>query len=814
MKTSRGLALGAVIAIVIALGQFSTNVQILAQSDNGISVGDPKIFDNRALALMLEALNESLRATTVIDGTKLAATFGNLQGFQQDAIARSFSLQGAPLPGIVETSKLTGANENLTGGATTTTTVQPSGAVTANVITNESQKATSGTENSTQTTTPARSPVTPALPGFLTPPTFTPQFGPNGGDLLTDQVNLTYQIVNLRLLLDRALTDRLYGDAPRLQAVLGFNVSLDPPRDSQDSAAFVEITLTTVPPKDGPAAEPVSVVAVMPQEKTYNSAALSNRANAFGGSAVSSVFSIGYNEQRQSQTFYLYRDNDTIAFERMSDSPTETTFGWSFRPVLGRRSVSPGARQMFAVISLPYADVKASEIPVKVSIKTYWRHFDQKLKTSSESRTFWQNMARGLSLGTAQDRPRGGDVAIVKTVAVPTTTKFQDNLTPQVGSIEWDLIGEANAMVRVRGSNFFQGTEVRLGTSRFLSAADGLTLKSDKAFDLIAPASALMSNGFVVGRYGSAEPLLDAKGRDPSTGMTITGVSVRPPLGGRSLMEIRVRARDGSPLEMSKLPGTVLIRINDTIVPPPYNLVASKAGQLEYVSLYVPEAAQASGLVTVRFPFGTDRWAASFRVYDPSVAISIVRFAPEGEKDTTTKLLITTNDQDNLFECEAPNGGVPAPEWRISLGQDYAVRSRQIGAAADPIAHRRSPRQIEFRPPTAMLDKHPLLLIDCGETVHPIAVPAVAPKPAQTTFASVTPAAVKVNDARKVTIAGKLLDRVVSVTANGFRLDSRAVDGTLEVFLTRSLTEHAGTITLVCRDDKGIILGSIDLTVQ
>src|SRR5262249_41037354 len=160
--------------------------------------------------------------------------------------------------------------------------------------------------------------------------------------------------------------------------------SIDPPRDSQDSAAFVEITLQST---NESTKAPVSIVALMPQEKTYNSAQLSNRANQFGGSAVSSVFSIGYSQQNEAQTFYLYRDNDTIVFERMGDVEGETTFGWSFRPVLGRRSVVPGTRQMFAVISLPNVDGTAQEIPLTLRIKTYWRHFDRKLMTSSHARS-------------------------------------------------------------------------------------------------------------------------------------------------------------------------------------------------------------------------------------------------------------------------------------------------------------------------------------------------------------------------------------------------------------------------------------------
>ena len=54
-------------------------------------------------------------------------------------------------------------------------------------------------------------------------------------------MNLSYQIVNLQMLLDRALSDRIYpqgsSGGTRLQTVLGFNVSLDPPRTANDNRA-------------------------------------------------------------------------------------------------------------------------------------------------------------------------------------------------------------------------------------------------------------------------------------------------------------------------------------------------------------------------------------------------------------------------------------------------------------------------------------------------------------------------------------------------------------------------------------------------
>ncbi len=80
----------------------------------------------------------------------------------------------------------------------------------------------------------------------------------------SDQVNLTYQIFNIRMLLERSLSDRLLPNdrGPRRQAVLGFNVQASiRPMLERDAAAIVEITV------DG--GGEVELVGLMPQEKTY-----------------------------------------------------------------------------------------------------------------------------------------------------------------------------------------------------------------------------------------------------------------------------------------------------------------------------------------------------------------------------------------------------------------------------------------------------------------------------------------------------------------------------------------------------------------
>ena len=278
--------------IVTIAGALATGIP--GQQQNGIAVGRPKAFDNRTLVIMMENLNESLRGIQFIDQKSLAAMFGLLQGSSSRETVSNFTFAPLPIPGLKQEAIST------SGNVTTSGTPLP--------------------DTLKQTTTSDRPVFTPSLPGLDTMPAFSgvvPAFGENPSDLLSDQLNLTYQIFNLRMLLERSLSDRLLSaGATRRQAVLGFNVSIDPPRTAEESVAVVEITLDLASHLGTP--DGLSIVGLMPQEKTYNASALSTKSNAFGGAAIAKFFQVGYNQRERGQTFYLYRDADTISYQRMN----------------------------------------------------------------------------------------------------------------------------------------------------------------------------------------------------------------------------------------------------------------------------------------------------------------------------------------------------------------------------------------------------------------------------------------------------------------------------------------------------------------
>jgi hypothetical protein len=454
------------------------NLSVFSQEYNGIGVSNPKIFDNRSLMIMLEELNRTLENVKVIDQASLNTNLGLSQGFQSQSVERSFEVGSSPLPGIV-----------------TTRTPDPSGNLGI----------------SEQVTTQAGlSPTKPALPDLQTSPQYQPTFGIGSEDLLTKQIDLSYKIFNLRMLLERSISDRLTSteDGSRLQTVLGFNISLDPPKEKRDMAAFVELTIET-------GDKPVSLVALMPQEKTYNASALSTKSNAFGGSAVFKVFTVGYSERRQGQNLYLYQAADTITYQRMPDTTGDfpdisneaPTFGWEFRPVLGQRSVSPGMKQVFAVLSIDKRDLDKVSTSLKVKVRTFWRKFSHKTSTVHDDETD----VRTFSYGNTK---------------VFTTAKYQEGLSPVVNNVKWNQLDNNNGVLTIEGENFFTGTSVLVGNNVLNNPANGLTIKSEQSLQVRTNLDNIAGGDVVInGRYGNSEPVRIVNSQTEIKGLVMSNLS-------------------------------------------------------------------------------------------------------------------------------------------------------------------------------------------------------------------------------------------------------------------------------------------------
>lgn len=888
------------------LGQNCANGTVQC-GDNGIGVSETKVFDNRSLVIMLEELNRQLQNLKIIDQKTLLDNLGLSQGSQSQDTARSFEFGTVPIPGLKTTSK-----PGSTGNLETSEQVRDQKEITA---------------------------TTPGLPDLLAAPKYEPKFGINSEDLLTQQIDLTYKIFNLRMLLERSVSDRLmtgsglaavitsdanftsdggeikiaipnhgfptgtegrfvssnklpsgleentdyyvirvdsnsykiaksHEDAlfgrgvsfkdsgtgnhtfspkengARLQTVVGLNISLDPPKEKKDMAAFVELSIKTA---DG---KPISVVALMPQEKTYNASALSSKSNAFGGSAVIKVFTVGYSERRRGQTFYLYQDADTITYQRMpSENPrianppaaqsgyqsanSQTiyspavdldgqtpTFGWEFRPVLGRRSVSPGMRQVFAVISLPKNDVfgVSALSKLKVDIKTYWRKYDRK------TLTVYNNPI--------------DDRKFTSTASVPTTNNLQNSLQPVVKNARWTQLDDKNLVLTVDGENFFTGMNVLVGGSTFDSPANGLTIKSEQSLQLRTTIDAIGSGEVILnGRYGASQPILLEPSSKNVDSVAINNVTVSPLSDKTSRVYIYLKNKSLDNLseaalidplkgqieveDITKL-GTSLIRIgNNTFALGKDNLqnietdlfrrkangnILGNDGQDERADksnvlrkkyilaiIDVPSVlVKEDALVTFKMPFMGEKWTSAMLVYYGAQPSNIKISKIEDLAGIGSTYWITGNNLGNLQLL--PTAGITITP---SISNDkliaFQLNSGQITVIKNIVLIKK--------------DNNEPVVLALPKDKDPDSPPVVS---------ETNPLQVFVNDSKTVAFKGKSLKNVRQALFEGKDLQIiKNTDEEIIVFLTREVTKSSGGIEIVFKFDNNVfITGKLTILKQ
>ena len=816
--------------------------------ENGISVGKPKVFDNRTLTLMLENLSQTLQAiqTQFIDPKALATALASVQGYQSTEVTRAGTLSTIGTPATTTTDATT------TGHATDSGTPLPN-----------THDITSTTTTSAVSPTPPTLDTIPAFSGY------TPTYGESPSDLLSDQVNLSYQMFNLRMILERSLSDRLMNDKARMQAVLGFNVTVDPPATAVDAVAVVEITLEALTNECKPTpAGDLSLVAVMPQEKTYNSAALSSKSNAFGGSAVVKMIQLGYSQRTRGQTFYLYRDNDTVSYERMTTEPNKIVFGWMFRPVLGRRSVSPGWRQLFAVVSLPGQDVAGPpKFVLKPTVRTYWKKYNPSTLTSYDAANAGRLRRFGYALSLGAARPeifhkRYENSLEDEPIAVDPTATYECALTPEIHTVSWTPVGAKGVLVSVVGANFFSGTQVTIGDKTYSGNGDGLALKSNDAFDLLTTADAIASGtGVVSGRYGPAIPfvvsdmrsranrcsVVDTSGERRNRGdggaisrLDIVEARFGAAISGARSVTLRVR-RTGptgpQPLHLSDLviagngaPSSPIVTINGNTMPLPYLVQDYTCGDAESNCLRTDQATEVliegsvpdsylpagRGDVRVVWPFRDSQWLGVAHVNDdPAAIFQVIRTSDRGiillsrSPLGFTKKLIRNPPYADTVASLSPGqcwnlfaAGGPIPLTTSTCKGDSQVIPAGDAALAINLA-------------TSFPDKV-VLMSPSG-----VAVPLDVPKAAGADAAASKVISVKQYDAVWIDVPVDDANAAVAVQANGapvtFNAKSPGADGlpvkTLQVLVTREVSAHPGSVDLTVLDKSGKLLSTTRLTI-
>jgi hypothetical protein len=552
------------------------------------------------------------------------------------------------------------------------------------------------------------------------------------------------------------------------------------------------------------------------------------------------MIQVGYSQRRKSQVFYLYRDTDTLSFEDMTkESKKQIVFGWAFRPVLGRRSVSPGLRQMFAIISLPHPD---EAIPAKITaqVKTYWKKYDADTLTAfnEQDATRRARFLYGASLGLARPQvfqKRYWNNANYPDIEVKTTSGYEQDLTPKVTSARWRPVGTKSALITVEGDNFFTGTQIAIGDRSIASAADGLILKSNRTFDVLTSIDALSNGpGMLIGRYGPAVPLIDTS-TPPGEGIAIKQVDIGPALSGSRSLSILLVPK-GSPSAKlmldslpkdpigpqnktecktrPTLPANPVITVNGKFIPGPYSIYQDDRGVVVITQFDDSLLSNGGAAVKVSWPFLTQNWTATKFRYDPALAITVSR---SGD----TSVVVATND---LLGFNLTDQGTPGdPGFCWHLGSDAIHMLHTCDRDIDkPTGVPLSSHAFSYTFDAAIPDKI-VLVTPTGATMI-----VDVPKADAAIANGTTPKPIALNQYDRVWIdipAAKGKDfttsPVAKVEANqlalpfqppNFKTGDKPVT-TLHVEITEAITDKPGSVDVTVQDSNGIVLGTAKILI-
>jgi hypothetical protein len=801
----------AVVIVLLALEIYWVKKQQPADmTSNGITIGQAKAFDNRSLALRLERLNAGLEAFKVINQN----VTDNLNTFQEQTSSSSSQT-------VFISAKRTVEKKGADGDAKSDAK-------------KDDGKDAKGDSDSKAT------------------------LGLGAADVLNNQLNLASQIFNLQTLYERSLSDRMIGGGSRLQTVLGFQVSLTPPAGYEDCVAVAEIAVRVKPPTPAavgppvapvpqaapaPAAAPpvqavqvaappvpaavppapvavppapvaapparISLVALMPQEKTYNAESLSSNERSIEGSAVAKVLTLGFSGKRGAKQLFIHRDSDTVAFERHLDAPpvlldNATVFGWEFRPVLGRRTVSPGTRQMLAVVSLPERDGDpAAEFSLEVRTCSYWRRYDRRRQTSAPNWSWlpWRVNRAGTVQSATQE------------LQVPNTAKVQSALAPKVDDIKWVNSGGGKASIVVTGSNFFSGTRIIIGGTPHKEEDGTLTLKSDQALEFETTLDALASgDAMLSGRFGPAFQLVVPEGKRPAASLNISGATIKPMRNSKARrISINIIGLDntGEPKDLTyeglaKLPDLILYVGNEAL-PMPYdysNELPDPTAQPQPLGTkYVKVETWISAKTLAKSP------SVSFRV--PFCGLDYQASQPLSFSEPTV-VRMGSDPVNTLFRIFYAQG-FPPSDFSVELDKTYLPDGVTLLSA--------SPTEYRFTIPKDLVSRFQNLVVRIGR-LEPYLLPIpLEDKPAPKPSVDLTgkPAQIQKNAHGPIEWTGVALDSITDVTIakssiqNGSPVVTQVAqqfstyaNGTkLIVYLSAGVTDSAGKITLECTTASG-----------
>ncbi|MBZ5725641.1 MAG: hypothetical protein LAP87_11665 [Acidobacteriia bacterium] len=708
-----------------------------ATAAKGISVGMPKVYDDALLQQMLNDAMAKLAALQSLDQASIIGHYGAVTGATLTTSSLGINVQGAPAPGqSIVSNGMTNSTATTTPGASSpTSVVQTVGQPVQNVT----------------TTVPQVSAPSAGAPAAST--SLPTAFNVSAADVLNEQMQLTYEIANLRLLLEGSLTDRFVIDGdkqyvrPRL--TLGFPVTIMPLQQYKNAVAVVEVEVT--PEKSLKAGEKVVVTAILPREKTYNVAAITDKNVSLGGGVVTGA-GIGGSAQWGfgRKTYYIVQDQDTLALGYQPTLAVAAGFTWQFRPVLRQDYVRSGMKQTFVQLSFP--SPQSEKVFGRVRVRTYWCRYDRK-----------RNLVQDVIPGTLKDEIQGWEAPHID---LPTSPE-------DFGPANLEDQGNGTMLVTLHG-HFLTGTAVRIGTTILGQGSAGFTYDLTR-IRFVAPICDLATKYVaIIGRDGS-ETRLHFTGRDfdePEKAIKITSATVASLDDSNSLLTLELtNTGDLGVIPVAVLLGGQAYGFRDA----PVQRDATPPGR---ITLVVPTALlAASREVTVTPLFATQRYRdkAKFTIpgYDP---------ASQGEKLT----LVAQSDKFTFLL----NGS--------RLSDDTAVISpggktlAKIGQRADASTL----RLLELSADEVKNYKE-IILQRPGERPIPVAIPSVTPG------APPAPPQAKervIVGADEAVLAGDALAQLLTVSWRGTAIPFAALPDGKSVRLTglknAGVTAVAGTQAL------------------
>ncbi len=541
----RGLLLLTVVVsvTVLASGQTSAENQNQRQQEkaieqrdrvtNGIVVGKPKVYDDSVLQQMLSAAQARLASLQILDQAGISARLGSITGATQQISSFALSVQGPPTSQVETTSN--GATKQVVD------TVK------------------SGGDNSTETTTtvPVYN-VKTTVPQFNAPTATPPaastsmpsSFSVSASDILNEQMQLTYEIANLRLLLEGSLSDRIlkipallllgkdgqsicritatragimlanldieeHGKDLNLNPVyqltthwnpenkvvcaeddytfirpkitLGFPIAISPDKRFKNAVAIVEVTIDTDPAADFTKEGTAPVItALLPREKTYNVAAIKDRNVSIGAGMVTQVVGVSGSFLVGRKTYYVVQDQDTLALTAADDSSNVRRTSFVWQ-------FRPVLGDQYVKSGLKQTFVQVAfpspKTPLSfgtIHVRSYWRKYDRKT-------------------GILKEVVKNSLVDL-KPTEIPSFNMAQQP-DPRLNPTDLEDLGNGQILVKLHGS-FLGGTYVRIGSTILQAGSTGFTSEYG-LIRFVAPISDLATKETaLVTRDGTETPLV------------------------------------------------------------------------------------------------------------------------------------------------------------------------------------------------------------------------------------------------------------------------------------------------------------------